>query len=60
MTYKNLCWFMVVMIIFAFSMSESDAEMQRATYCEMVQTWKDTNGDYGHPDFRQNAGRVCK
>lgn len=60
MIYKNMCWFMVVMIIFAFALSDDDQLMQQAAYCEMVQTYKDTNGRYGWPDYRDSAERVCK
>lgn len=32
----------------------------QTTYCEMVQTFKETNGRYGWPDYRGIAAEVCK
>lgn len=33
---------------------------EQQTYCEMVQTFKETNGQYGWPDYRGVARKVCK
>lgn len=37
-----------------------ELEQQRREYCEMVQLFQDTRGEYGWPDFKQTAGRDCK
>lgn len=37
-----------------------DLDHEQATYCEMVKTFKESNGQYGWPDYRGNARRVCK
>lgn len=37
-----------------------DLDQQQATYCEMVQTFKDTRGQFGWPDYNGNAAEVCK
>ena len=37
-----------------------DLEQQRALYCEMVETFKNTGGEYGWPDYKGAYGRDCK
>ena len=37
-----------------------DLEQQRALYCEMVETFKNTGGEYGWPDYKGTYGRACK
>jgi len=37
-----------------------DLDQQQTNYCEMVQTFKDTRGQFGWPDYRGNAAEVCK
>ncbi len=37
-----------------------ELDRDQATYCEMVQTFKETNGQYGWPDYRGVAREVCK
>ena len=37
-----------------------DLEQQRALYCEMVETFKNTGGEYGWPDYKGSYGRDCK
>jgi hypothetical protein len=36
------------------------AIQQQAEYCEMVTIHKNTGGQYGWPDFRNNFDKVCK
>ena len=43
----------------AFS-GPDDLDQQRAEYCEMVQLFQATHGEYGWPDFKQTAKRDCK
>ena len=37
-----------------------DLEQQRALYCEMVETFKNTGGEYGWPDYKGTYGRDCR
>ena len=37
-----------------------DLEQQRALYCEMVETFKNTGGEYGWPDYKGAYGRDCQ
>lgn len=37
-----------------------DLEQQRALYCEMVETFKNTGGEYGWPDYKGSYERDCK
>lgn len=37
-----------------------DLEQQRALYCEMVETFKNTGGEYGWPDYKGTYKRDCR
>ena len=37
-----------------------DLEQQRALYCEMVETFKNTGGEYGWPDYKGAYRRDCQ
>ena len=37
-----------------------DLEQQRALYCEMVETFKNTAGEYGWPDYKGTYRRDCQ
>ena len=37
-----------------------DLEQQRALYCEMAETFKNTGGEYGWPDYKDTYGRDCR
>lgn len=37
-----------------------DLAMQQAEYCEMVELFKQTNGDAGWPDYRNIYSEQCK
>ena len=37
-----------------------DLEQQRALYCEMVETFKTTGGEYGWPDYKGAYRRDCQ
>ena len=61
----NLTWAFVALIIIAGMIGKGeDAEDQLAKdqkqYCEMVQTYIETNGRDGWQDYRGNFRRVCK
>lgn len=32
-----------------------DAEQQQSLYCEMTKTFKETNGEYGWPEYKENV-----
>lgn len=40
--------------------SHDDLQQQQDLYCEMVAIHKDTGGQYGWPDYKRIAERVCK
>lgn len=63
MKNEAVIFFITMAVFFAgiqAVMGDNDREMQRLEYCEMVQLHKQTNGHYGWPDYRGNAGEVCK
>ena len=37
-----------------------DLEQQRALYCEMVETFKNTGGEHGWPDYKGTYRRDCQ
>lgn len=37
-----------------------DLEQQRALYCEMVETFTNTGGEYGWPDYKGTYRRDCQ
>lgn len=37
-----------------------DLEQQRALYCEMVETFKNTGGEYGWPDYKGTYKGDCR
>lgn len=49
-----------VLITLDHARSPDELDREQATYCEMVKTFKETNGQYGWPDYRGNAAEVCK
>jgi hypothetical protein len=51
----------VFIILFAPMPSESDLEQdEERLYCEMVQHYKDTGGQYGWPDYKKTFDFYCK
>lgn len=55
--------FGVVLVTLIFMVTSGDADnaqYQQELYCEMVQTHRDTGGEFGWPDFRRNAIEVCR
>jgi len=38
--------------------TEEPTEEQQ-NYCEMVDIWNDTDGEYGWPDYNDNFDEVC-
>lgn len=55
-----ICLMAGLVLIMALLPGKDPLTMQRAMYCEMVQTWKDTNGRHGWPDYKGTAVRECK
>ena len=37
-----------------------ELDREQALYCEMVETFKTTGGEYGWPDYRGVYERACK
>lgn len=37
-----------------------DLDQQRALYCEMVETFKNTGGEYGWPDYKGTYRSDCQ
>lgn len=55
---------LLVFVLIALSGSlerqPDDLEQQRALYCEMVETFKNTGGEYGWPDYKGAYRRDCQ
>lgn len=48
-------------MIALFNAPENDSlSKEQALYCEMTKAFKNSNGQYGWPDYRGNARKVCK
>lgn len=63
MKSTDLLWLVCgfVVIVGLFNTSEHDSlSKEQALYCEMTAAFKNTNGQYGWPDYRGNARKVCK
>lgn len=39
---------------------EKEQQAQQEMYCEMVELYVESNGEYGWPDYQQNYKGVCK
>ena len=37
-----------------------ELDQEQALYCEMVEAFKDTGGEYGWPDYKGVYERACK
>lgn len=50
----------LVFLVNAPDRQPDDLDKDQALYCEMVKTFKQTKGQYGWPDYRGIAAKVCK
>lgn len=64
MTGRDLIWLVCgfILVIGLVNNPDEPDELTKAenTYCEMVATFKETNGQFGWPDYRENFSEVCK
>lgn len=42
------------------SMDYADALMQESVYCANVRDWNASGGEFGHPDYNNNAEKICE
>lgn len=49
-----------MIIVLALFTADDDLQQPQDLYCEMVAIHKDTGGEYGWPDYKHIAERVCK
>lgn len=54
-----LCGFVVIVGLFNAPEHNDSLSKEQALYCEMTAAFKNTNGQYGWPDYRGNARKVC-
>lgn len=47
-------------VIWVAATNGDELSQEQRLYCEMVQIHKESNGNYGWPDFRSDANEVCK
>lgn len=62
MKRTDMLWLLcgMIVIIGLFNTPEHDAlSKEQALYCEMTGAFKNTNGQFGWPDYRGNARKVC-
>lgn len=59
-TTVAVCALVLACLAVVGTMDRSQAKSDQALYCEMVETFKSTGGQYGWPDYRGNAGEICK
>lgn len=55
-----VCGFIIVAMLVNNPDEPDDLTKAETTYCEMVQQFKETNGQFGWPDYRGDAAKVCK
>lgn len=55
-----LCGIALVVLVNLPERHGDDLDKQQSLYCGMVQTFQQTKGQYGWPDYRGNAAEVCK
>jgi len=58
-TIQTMC---VVAIFFALLMALPEgnpAEVEAGVYCEMVEMFQDTNGEFGWPDYKGIYNNTC-
>jgi len=48
----------ITLVTLSVGTDEPTAEQQN--YCEMVDIWNDTQGEYGWPDYNDNFNEVCE
>ena len=59
-------WVMGACLVAAFlagtlaDVQPDELEQEQALYCEMVEAFKATGGEYGWPDYRGVYERACK
>lgn len=54
-------WVLAACMVATFAAGQpDDLEQQRALYCEMVETFKNTGGEYGWPDYKGTYRRDCQ
>lgn len=54
------CGFIIVIAMVNNPDAPAEQEKATATYCGMVAQFKETNGQFGWPDYRGTAAKVCK
>jgi hypothetical protein len=42
------------------TMGYEDEERQQVLYCDMVQIYQESGGEYGWPDYNNNAKEICE
>lgn len=52
--------FAALMLSWLIEGQPDELEREQALYCEMVETFKTTGGEYGWPDYRGVYERACK
>jgi hypothetical protein len=54
---------LILFILAACAVSTTDynyEKRQEQLYCDMVQTFQESNGEYGWPDYNLNAAEICE
>jgi hypothetical protein len=44
----------------AGTMEYGDEERQQVLYCDMVKIYQESGGEYGWPDYNDNAKEICE
>lgn len=39
--------------------AEQEEKLQQDHYCEMVELWETSQGENGHPDYKENYEELC-
>ena len=62
--FKVLVWMAfvgaIIWMVDDAATNGDELSQEQRLYCEMVQIHRESNGNYGWPDFRANADEACK
>lgn len=53
------CVFSVVILITCLSSATNDHQRETEYYCEMVESYKQSDGENGWPDYKEQYDELC-
>lgn len=62
MLYKRSPWAIIFAgLVFAAlaTCGDNDAKVENRAYCDAVDLWAESDGEYGHPDYKELYSEQC-